>query len=579
MSLALEYEPRLKGCFAWNDFRHCAEVLRKTPWCQPDWWETSCLTPVGHRALRDGDIVGLGNYLVHAYDFGACAPQSSRLAINAEAEHHIFDELKDHVSDFPDWDGVARADSWLATYAGADTEAHTVEYLALAGSKYLMQVLHRALNPGSKADYSLVFTCLQGIGKDRILEAMFAPYYREGIPSPRISQADFALAIAGAMVAHAAEMSAWRKAEVEEQKAALTRCVDHGRRAYGYEPRSYPRRTCLAFSTNDDDFLQDATGDRRYWGVTIVRGRVDIEGLRRDRDQILAEALHRLKAGEQHWPTPEEEERLIVPERHKHMPEMALEIIAVLQRFIVEEPLTPRPNRGDFAWKWQRRTQPLRELYLDAFFGRCFGMYAAVRRQGLERASKRDISYCTTWLRGNDWRHVQKRLPDGQTVRVWRAPNWKLDQPGGSDFGDELGCELTERASPDPLAGDVAGSVADSVAGQIAPTNTQARTQKTFKNRSKPIPNQSLTTTNTQDDFCETIEQSKSPTADQKNFTFLVALGKARLGVSALDGLLPATLDELEERFPRDRFLALDVETTGLTATTRWLAHGAVRGR
>ena len=130
-----------------------------------------------------------------------------------------------------------------------------------------MQVLNRALNPGAKADYSLVFTALQGVGKDRVLEAMFAPYYREGIPSPRVSPADFARGIAGAIVAHAAEMSAWRKSDVEEQKAVLTRCVDHGRPAYGYETRSYPRRTCLAFSTNDVEFLQDATGNRRYWPV------------------------------------------------------------------------------------------------------------------------------------------------------------------------------------------------------------------------------------------------------------------------------------------------------------------------
>jgi ribonuclease D len=38
------------------------------------------------------------------------------------------------------------------------------------------------------------------------------------------------------------------------------------------------------------------------------------------------------------------------------------------------------------------------------------------------------------------------------------------------------------------------------------------------------------------------------------------------LGVTALEGLVPATLDSLEEAFPRDRFLALDVETTGLSA-------------
>ena len=97
---------------------------------------------------------------------------------------------------------------------------------------------------------------------------MFAPYYREGIPSPRVSPADFARGIAGAIVAHGAEMSAWRKSDVEEQKAVLTRCVDHGRPAYGYETRSYPRRTCLAFTTNDVEFLQDATGNRRYWVVS-----------------------------------------------------------------------------------------------------------------------------------------------------------------------------------------------------------------------------------------------------------------------------------------------------------------------
>ena len=184
MSLALRYEPRLKGCFAWNDFRHRVEVIRQTPWCLPEWWETTALTPVGYRALRDADIAELGNYLTHTYDFGAGAMATSRAAIHTEAEHHIFDELKDWIDALPDWDGVARLDDWLATYSGADTEVHTTVYLALVGSKYILQVLNRALHPGAKADYSLVFTAPQGFGKDRTLEAMFSPYYREGIPSP-----------------------------------------------------------------------------------------------------------------------------------------------------------------------------------------------------------------------------------------------------------------------------------------------------------------------------------------------------------------------------------------------------------
>jgi DNA polymerase I-like protein with 3'-5' exonuclease and polymerase domains len=587
MSLALRYEQRLKDCFAWNSFRHRVEVVRRTPWCLSDWWEAADLTPVGYRALRDADIAELGNYLTETYDFGACAMAATRAAIHAVADTHIFDELKDWIDGLPDWDGVARLDGWLVQHGGADAEAHTAEYLALVGSKYIMQVLNRALNPGAKADYSLVFTAPQGFGKDRTLEAMFAPYYREGIPSPGRSPADFARGIAGAIVAHAAEMSAWRKSDVEEQKAALTRCVDTDRPAYGYEVRSYPRRTCLAFSTNDVEFMQDATGNRRYWPVSTLRDRIDIVGLLRDRNQLLAEALVRLNGGEQHWPTPEEEERLIAPERQKCMPEIALEIIAILERFLVEEPLLPRPNRGDFAWKWQRRVQPLSELSLDAFFEKCLGMYAAVRRQGLDRASKRDITYCTTWLRENGWRRGQKRLEDGQRVVIWRRPD--PPNPGGrvEDPSSELGsslrktsklsiCNICEKQeiTGNNLPADMAG-VADvaGVAGQGRGVEDPRNPENTLKIDQTPFPNSDLLPGRPKNDFSKSLRGSDffvEVGGYQVEFYFEQVRGKSlglppplKRGMTVVTVDLPATL---ERCFPRDRFLALDVETTGLSA-------------
>jgi Virulence-associated protein E len=164
--LALQYEPRLSGCFAWNDFRHRVEVIRRTPWCHPDWWEATALTPVGHRALCDADMAELSSYLTLTYDFGACAVSVCRHALHTEARRHSFDELKDWIGELPSWDGIPRLNGWLITYAGADEQAHTKEYLELIGAKYIMQVLYRALNPGAKADYSIVFVALQGIGKD-----------------------------------------------------------------------------------------------------------------------------------------------------------------------------------------------------------------------------------------------------------------------------------------------------------------------------------------------------------------------------------------------------------------------------
>jgi predicted P-loop ATPase len=453
----------------------------------PQWWAPENLTPIGHRPLRDADIAELGNYLTHRYDFGATAMAPTRSAIHAVAERLIFDELSDWISGLLEWDEKPRLDGWLATYAGADTQMHSEKYLAMVGSKYVMQVLHRGLHPGAKADYSLVLCAAQGVGKDLVLGTMFAPYYHEGVPSPRVSQADFALSLSGALVAHAAEMSAWRKSDVEEQKSALTRCVDHGRRAYGYEAKSYPRRTCLAFSTNDIDYQQDTTGGRRYWGVSVIRDRVDVEGLRRDRDQLLAEALFRLQAGEQHWPTVEEEDRIIAAERQHNMPDAALEILDILERFLTEEPEEARPC-DDVTWRWIRRTQPLSEVYLDTFFRQCFGTYAANKRPGLDRASKRDTSYCTTWLRAHGWRRERKRLLDGQRVMVWVNPTWQSeDATQKSKLGCPLGWPTTKEPSdtandggvnrPQDAAAAADASVAPDVATQGPPKDHPRTTQ------------------------------------------------------------------------------------------------------
>ena len=157
------------------------------------------------------------------------------------------------------------------------------------------------------------------------------------------------------------------------------------------------------------------------------KGRLsDLDGLRRDRDQIFAEALHRLRAGEQHWPTPEEEDAVLNPNQRQSMPEAAIEIVDTLERYILEKPRTTRPN-GVFDWIWDTRPQPLRELHIDDFFEECFGMYAAMKRPNLDRASKKDVDYCTTWLRTNGWRKVEARQPDGQRGLSGGAP----DRPGG----------------------------------------------------------------------------------------------------------------------------------------------------
>jgi DNA polymerase III epsilon subunit-like protein len=196
-------------------------------------------------------------------------------------------------------------------------------------------------------------------------------------------------------------------------------------------------------------------------------------------------------------------------------------------------------------------------------------MYAAVKRQRLDRASKRDIAYCTTWLRENEWRRVQKRLPDGQRVMVWKAPDGISSRPSRHTLASEPRPSSAEAATA--VENDCDGSLDDvaGVAGQGTP--------KAHPNTPRSHPlfqpeftcSQSLTTRHTQHAFSvEHVESDFSSSSEgvRENFTFKMLKGQSALGVPALDALLPTTLDVLEEVFPRDRFLALDVETTGLSA-------------
>jgi DNA polymerase-1 len=204
-------------------------------------------------------------------------------------------------------------------------------------------------------------------------------------------------------------------------------------------------------------------------------------------------------------------------------------------------------------------------------------MYAAVKRHGLDRASKKDIAYCATWLRRKGWRRVQKRLPDGQTVRVWRAPGGREPRP---PEGVTVGCDLAENGlegattancAESECGDDAAG--ATGAAGVFDGSHTQANTQVGVENHDKIPPDQRLNSSHTQNDVHnESLGENFLFGGGEEKNSPVILLGRSRLGVTALGGLSPVALNRLDDAFPRSRFLALDIETTGLSA-----AHDRLR--
>jgi hypothetical protein len=87
-----------------------------------------------------------------------------------------------------------------------------------------------------------------------------------------------------------------RKAEVERVKADASRQYDRARPAYGRVREDRPRRSVDSGTTNDEEYLQSQTGNRRFWPVKTTE--IDLEAFKRDREQLLGEAATYEAAGE-----------------------------------------------------------------------------------------------------------------------------------------------------------------------------------------------------------------------------------------------------------------------------------------
>jgi predicted P-loop ATPase len=94
--------------------------------------------------------------------------------------------------------------------------------------------------------------------------------------------------VAKLWVVEIAELSGLTPKDIEHQKALITRTVDRCRAAYGYYAEDVHRQFVLVGTTNEEVFLCDSTGNRRYLPVRVSD--IDIEALKRDREQLLAEA-------------------------------------------------------------------------------------------------------------------------------------------------------------------------------------------------------------------------------------------------------------------------------------------------
>jgi len=192
------------------------------------------------------------------------------------------------------WDGVNRVDGFYATYFGVAPGPYTT-----AVSRYIWTAMAgRVMVPGCQADMVPILTGAQGQGKSRGIRAM--------VPDDTFRELSFhqdedarARLMRGALMVELGELSGLRTRAIEEIKAWITRSKEDWVPKYQEYSTTLLRRCVIQGTTNDEQFLNDPTGARRWLPLAV--GDVDVGGIARDRDQLWAEALCMHTAGGVEW--------------------------------------------------------------------------------------------------------------------------------------------------------------------------------------------------------------------------------------------------------------------------------------
>ncbi len=260
------------------------KVVKRDEFAYRDTYD--CNTPWGGKKdfpLSDDEVAKIKYWLGVHWRF---EPNNNVIsdALTVLACQNAFDPVKDLLDGLPAWDETPRLDTWLSDHFGATGEP---EYLAQVFRKWMVAMILRVYEPGAKFDWMPIFEGAQGIGKSSFGRLLVGDkYFLDWLPN--LNDKDSALSLQGMWGVEMGELSQFRRNELENIKAFITRTVDKLRPPYGRRLIESPRRCVFFGTTNRETYLIDDTGNRRFKPVVV--GNLDFEALRSERVQLFAEA-------------------------------------------------------------------------------------------------------------------------------------------------------------------------------------------------------------------------------------------------------------------------------------------------
>lgn len=250
--------------------------------------------PRGLRAFTDPDYTRL-QIRLERLGFLKLSKDGLRDGVGLVADENHIDSAVEWLTRLQH-DGAPRIETFLRDYMAVEDTPYT-----RAVSQYLWTALAgRVLSPGCEAPMVPVLIGEQGAGKTRAVKALVPAqeFYCELKLDERDDNASRMMR--GRLVVELGELRGLHTRDAESIKAFISRTHENFVPKYKEFSVTFARRFLFIGTTNQDEFLADETGERRWLPVRV--GRCDVDRIAADCLQLWAEAREAYeRAGNVDW--------------------------------------------------------------------------------------------------------------------------------------------------------------------------------------------------------------------------------------------------------------------------------------